>query len=174
MCVEEEGGGKALGGGVSSIIHQLMDQPAPLIYLILQGAERLLLLAGSRCSHFRPSLSCPSILSLFWGWMNASAQPGCQYIDHGCPGRADCWAVLWAVPLGGSTLDPSSRAGLIGWSSQKVFLLVFIWKTSFFSLHCIICAQDTYFFLLQSFLFCCWKYKIPHSYFVWNLILLAS
>lgn len=47
MCVEEEGDGKALGGGVSSIIHQLMDQTAPLIYLTLQGAERGLLLSGS-------------------------------------------------------------------------------------------------------------------------------
>lgn len=43
MCVEEEGDGKAIGLGVSSIIHQLMDQTARLIYLTLQDAERDLL-----------------------------------------------------------------------------------------------------------------------------------
>lgn len=47
MCVEEEGDGKAIGLGVSSIIHQLMDQTARLIYLTLQGAERDLPLSGS-------------------------------------------------------------------------------------------------------------------------------
>lgn len=41
MCVEEEGNGKAIGECVSSIIHQLMYQPAFPIYLTLQGAERL-------------------------------------------------------------------------------------------------------------------------------------
>lgn len=47
MCVEEEGDGKAIGLGVSSIICQLMDQTARLIYLTLQDAERDLLLSGS-------------------------------------------------------------------------------------------------------------------------------
>lgn len=41
MCVEEEGDGKAIGGGINSIIHQLMYQTALPIYLSLQGAERL-------------------------------------------------------------------------------------------------------------------------------------
>lgn len=41
MCVEKEGGGKAGGGGVSSIIHQFMYQTALRIYLSPQGAERL-------------------------------------------------------------------------------------------------------------------------------------
>lgn len=40
MCVAEEGGGKAGGGGVSSIIHQLMYQTALPIYLSPRGAER--------------------------------------------------------------------------------------------------------------------------------------
>lgn len=40
MCVEEGCDGKAIGGGVSSIIHQLMDQTAPPIYLTVRGAER--------------------------------------------------------------------------------------------------------------------------------------
>lgn len=41
MCAEEEGDGKAIGGGVSSIIHQLMYQTALPIYLSLQGVERV-------------------------------------------------------------------------------------------------------------------------------------
>ena len=166
MCVEEEGGGKALGGGVSSIIHQLMDQPAPLIYLTLQGAERLLLLSGSRCSHFRPSLSCPSILSLFWGWMNASAQPGCQCIDQGCRGRADCWAVLWAKPLGGSTLDPSSRAGLIGRSSLKVFFACFHLKSKWLliTLHHM---RTSHLFLFTSFFLFVAIPALPEIWYFW-------
>lgn len=36
MCVKEGGDGRAVGGGVSSIIHQLVL----LIYLTPQGAER--------------------------------------------------------------------------------------------------------------------------------------
>lgn len=48
MCVEEEGDGKAIRGGVTSITHQLIDHAPPLlIYLTLQGAERDLLLSGS-------------------------------------------------------------------------------------------------------------------------------
>lgn len=43
MCVEEGG----WLGGASSIIHQLMDHAAPLIYLPPQGVERDLLLSGS-------------------------------------------------------------------------------------------------------------------------------
>lgn len=67
MCVKEGGDGRAVGGGVSSIIHQLVL----LIYLTPQGAEgdlppgsaaRSLSLAG--CLHFHLSFLFPSALLL--------------------------------------------------------------------------------------------------------------
>lgn len=132
MCVEEEGDGKAIGGGVSSIIHQLMDQTAPPIYLTLQGAERDLLLSGPASLFMlpSPSFSPLSLCTPSWGWMKVSVQPGAQRIDHCCIGRADRRAFLWVMPPGGSTLGSSRRADLwparmrpiVGWTSQKVYL----------------------------------------------------
>ncbi len=68
MCVKEEGDRRAIGGGVSSIFHQLMDQMAPPIYLPLQDPERdLLLLFGSapRLMLISPSFSPLFICTVF-------------------------------------------------------------------------------------------------------------
>lgn len=59
MSVEEGGDGEAIGGGVSSIIHQ----PVRLIYLPPQGAERDLP-SGSARSHFHLSFFSASVLLL--------------------------------------------------------------------------------------------------------------
>lgn len=102
MCVEEEGDGKAIGGFVSSIIHQLSDCPSYLShsagcwetglfseYLFLSGSTSL-----SRLSS--PSFSPPSLsFSPSRGWMMVRRQPRTQCIDHRCTGRADLLAVLW-------------------------------------------------------------------------------
>lgn len=73
MCVEEEGDGKAIGGSVSSIIHQLMDQTGPPIYLTLQGAERdVFLLSSSPWLCF----SLDANISIFF----SSAPPTCSLL----------------------------------------------------------------------------------------------
>lgn len=59
MSVEEGSDGEAIGGGVSSIIHQLVR----LIYLPLQGAERDLP-SGSARSHFHLFFFSASVLLL--------------------------------------------------------------------------------------------------------------
>lgn len=61
MCVLEEGDVKAIWGGVSSIIHQLVDQTRPPIYLPLQGALLLWLCLSMLTP---PSLSSLSLLRM--------------------------------------------------------------------------------------------------------------
>lgn len=60
MCVKEGGDGRAVGGGVSSIIHQLVL----LIYLTPQGAERDLPPGSAARSLSRWMLTFPSLFPL--------------------------------------------------------------------------------------------------------------
>lgn len=144
MCVEEGGDGKTIGGGVSSIIHQLLFQTALPIYLSLQGAERIhffLLLSNSAAllmlrspSFTAPSLSC-SVLGIDEGKC-AARNPVHQSIQH----WQGWWAVQWVMPLGGSTPESPRRADLrstrmrqaVGTTSQKVS--VDRWENSCFEL----------------------------------------
>lgn len=130
MCVEEEGDGKAIRGGVTSITHQLIDHPPPPYLSHSAGRwERSSSLWLCFCLDAYISIFLPSIplYSLFSGWMNASVQPGTRCIHHCCIGRADRWAVLWVMPLGGSTLDSSRRADpAVGCSPRKVFAYLYL------------------------------------------------
>lgn len=68
MCVEEEGDGKAIRGGVTSITHQLIDHAPPSLFISLCRALReiffSLALLLSWCLHFHLSPLHPSVLSL--------------------------------------------------------------------------------------------------------------
>lgn len=105
MCVEEEG----FWGGASSIILQLMDHTAPLIYLPLQGVERDRLLSGSA--------SVLILAFLFRGWMDASVQPGTRCIDHGA--RREARLLRASVSDAARRLHPGFIQGGLSWELDE-------------------------------------------------------